>query len=143
MMAAKPTVMKLEGSLSKAKFDAFKTGFLYTFSNFGIATIIITEAILHVGEIHDLAHIRVNDIDCGYVWTAPYEVDISHAIKESENKIEIEVVNTWANALRGSDIGNPPFDGIWTNAKYRMKTTELLPAGLLGPVVIKINKDDN
>ena len=42
MMAAKPTVMKLEGSLSKAKFEAFKTGFLYTFSNFGIATIIIT-----------------------------------------------------------------------------------------------------
>ena len=116
---------------------------IYTTTCNIFATIIITEAILHVGEIHDLAHIRVNDIDCGYVWTAPYEVDISHAIKESENKIEIEVVNTWANALRGSDIGNPPFDGIWTNAKYRMKTTELLPAGLLGPVVIKINKDDN
>ena len=62
--------------------------------------------------------------------------------KEGENEIEIEVVNTWANALRGTDIGHPPYDGIWTNAKYRMKTPELLPAGLLGPVVIKIEKGE-
>ena len=115
---------------------------IYTTTCNIFATIIITKAILEVGEIHDLAHVRVNDIDCGYVWTPPYEVDISHAIKESENKIEIEVVNTWANALRGADTGHPPYDGIWTNAKYRMKTPELLPAGLLGPVVIKINKND-
>jgi hypothetical protein len=47
------------------------------------------------------------------------------------------VVNTWANALRGADEGRPPFDGIWTNAKYRMKSTQLLPAGLLGPINIK------
>ena len=46
------------------------------------------------------------------------------------------------NALRGTDIGHPPYDGIWTNAKYRMKTPELLPAGLLGPVVIKIEKGE-
>ena len=59
-----------------------------------------------------------------------------------KNIIEIEVVNTWANALRGADTGIPPYDGIWTNAKYRSKTPELLPAGLLGPVTIKIEKNN-
>lgn len=94
-------------------------------------------AILRLGKLHDLAHVRVNGLDCGIVWTAPYESEITQALKEGENKIEIEVVNTWANALRGSDLGCPPFDGIWTNGTYRMKTPELLPAGLLGPVEIR------
>ena len=39
-------------------------------------------------------------------------------------------------SLRGNDEGTPPFDHIWTNAKYRSKSGELLPAGLLGPVKI-------
>ena len=40
------------------------------------------------------------------------------------------------NALLGSDKGEAPFDGIWTNAKYRRKGEKLLPAGLLGPLTI-------
>ncbi|MBR5084939.1 MAG: discoidin domain-containing protein [Prevotella sp.] len=122
------------------KYYSGKTIYTTICNIFG--TLIITQALLDVGEIHDLAHVRVNGIDCGIAWTTPYQVDISHAIKEGENEIEIEVVNTWANALRGTDIGHPPYDGIWTNAKYRMKTPELLPAGLLGPVVIKIEKGE-
>jgi hypothetical protein len=31
----------------------------------------------------------------------------------------------------------PPFEGIWTNARYRTKGEELLPAGLFGPVQLK------
>ena len=30
--------------------------------------------------------------------------------------------------------GKAPFDGIWTNAKYRKAENTLLPAGLLGPL---------
>ena len=121
------------------KYYSGKT--IYTTTCFIHETIITTQAVLNVGEIHDLAHVRVNGIDCGIAWTAPFEVNISHAIKEGENKIEIECVNTWANALQGADTGHPPFEGIWTNAKYRIKTPKLQPAGLLGPVTIKINKD--
>ena len=75
----------------------------------------------------------VNGKDCGIAWTAPYEVDITEALKKGKNTIEIEVVNTWHNALRGLDNGKAPYDGIWTNAKYRTKGNELLPAGLLAP----------
>jgi hypothetical protein len=92
---------------------------------------------INLGTVCDVAHVWINGKDCGIVWTPPMEVDISDAVKKGKNNIRVEVVNTWANALRGADEGRPPFDGIWTNAKYRMKSTQLLPAGLLGPINIK------
>ena len=76
----------------------------------------------------------MNGVDCGTIWTAPYRADITGALKKGINELEIEVTNTWANALTGADEGKAPFDGIWTNAKYRRAEKTLLPAGLLGPL---------
>ena len=50
------------------------------------------------------------------------------------------MVNTWHNALRGADSGKAPYNGIWTNANYRAKGDQLLPAGLLAQPVITIAK---
>jgi hypothetical protein len=86
---------------------------------------------LQLPNVHDIAHVWVNGVDCGIAWTAPYAVDISGTLKKGKNTIEIEVVNTWHNALRGKDKGKAPYEGIWTNAKYRTKGDGLLPAGLL------------
>ena len=91
---------------------------------------------LVLGEIHDIAHVWVNGEDCGIAWTAPYQLTIGPALRRGKNIIEIEVVNTWANAIRGLDEGKAPYPGIWTNAKYRMKSPHLLPAGLIGPLQI-------
>ncbi|MCI6551164.1 MAG: DNA-binding protein [Prevotella sp.] len=90
-----------------------------------------------LGTVCDLAHVYVNGIDCGIAWTPPYAVDVTKALRRGKNTLRIVVTNTWANALLGADSGEPPFAGIWTNAKYRMKQKRLLPAGLLGPVLIK------
>jgi hypothetical protein len=98
----------------------------------------IRHAVLRLGEVRDVARVRVNGVECGIAWTAPYEVDITQALKTGDNIVEIEVVNTWANALLGLDNGTPPYKGIWTNATYRMKSKELLPAGLLSQPVIAI-----
>ena len=96
---------------------------------------------LSLGKVYDVAHVYVDGTDCGTVWTAPYCVDITKALKDkNEHQLRIVVVNTWANALRGADEGKAPFNGIWTNAKYRMSSKELLPAGLLGPVELKIDE---
>ncbi|MBO5824484.1 MAG: DNA-binding protein, partial [Prevotella sp.] len=92
---------------------------------------------LSLGEVNNLAQVWVNGKDCGIAWTAPYRVEVTDALKKGVNDIKIVVVNTWANALRGADNGKAPYDGIWTNAKYRMKGDALLPAGLMGPVEIK------
>ncbi|MBQ4387892.1 MAG: DNA-binding protein [Prevotella sp.] len=91
-------------------------------------------------SVKDIAHVWVNGKDCGIAWTAPYEVEITGALQKGRNVIEIEVVNTWHNALRGLDQGKAPYDGIWTNAKYRTKGDQLLPAGLLNQPQIMIEK---
>ena len=95
---------------------------------------------LELGELHDVALVRINGKVCGIVWTAPYEVEVTGVLEKGKNTIEIEVVNTWANALLGSDTGKAPFSGIWTNAKYRRADKELIPAGLVGPLKWKLVK---
>lgn len=91
---------------------------------------------LSLGRIANLATVRINGVDCGTAWTPPYELDITKALKKGLNKLEVEVTNTWANAIKGSDIGTPAFQGIWTDGKYRMKDNELMESGLMGPVLI-------
>ena len=88
-------------------------------------------------NVKDIAHVWINGKDCGIAWTAPYEVEITGVLQKGKNVIEIEVVNTWHNALRGLGQGKAPYEGIWTNAKYRTKGDTLLPAGLLAQPEIK------
>lgn len=95
------------------------------------------EAVLiDLGKVENIATVYVNGKKCGTTWRAPYTVDVTKALKKGQNTLKIVVVNTWANALQGNDEGKAPFDGIWTNGKYRRADKELLPAGLLGPIML-------
>ena len=90
-----------------------------------------------LGHIGDVARVMVNGRRYGYAWTSPYEVYVpKYALKKGKNTLQVVVANTWHNALQGADEGKAPFEGIWTNAKYRTKQKNLLPAGLLEPVKI-------
>ena len=101
----------------------------------------VEKVLLELGTLHDVAAVKVNGVDCGIAWTAPYELDITRAVRQGDNTLVIEVSNTWANALNGADQGKAPYKGIWTNAKYRMADKHLLPAGLLGPLkLVRTNK---
>ena len=93
--------------------------------------------VLELGEVHDVAAVRVNGKPCGTAWTAPYEVDVTDALQQGDNTIVIEVSNTWANALLGAESGHAPFRGIWTNASYRRREQTLLPAGLTGELRLR------
>lgn len=88
---------------------------------------------LQLGDIANVATVIVNGKSCGVAWTSPYEVDVTDALQKGTNTLQVDVTNTWANALRGADQGKAPFDGIWTNAKYRLPDDELIPAGWFGP----------
>lgn len=92
------------------------------------------QVLIDLGQVENIATVYVNGINCGTTWIAPHYVDISKALKKGKNELKIVVVNTWANALQGNDQGTPPFEGIWTNGKYRRASKELLPAGLLGTI---------
>lgn len=93
--------------------------------------------VLDLGTVRDVACVSLNGVRCGVAWIAPYEVDITEALQQGVNRLEIEVANTWANAILGADRGKAPFGGIWTNARYRRAEQTLLEAGLMGPISLK------
>ncbi len=89
-------------------------------------------------SIYNIATIKVNGIDCGTLWTPPYSLDISKAVKEGKNKIEIAVANTWHNRLIGDNLLPPAKRISWTTAPFRLKDKPLLPAGLVGDVKLVV-----
>ncbi len=92
---------------------------------------------LNIGEVNNIASVKVNGVDCGTIWTAPFRIDISKAIKTGDNTLEIQVTNTWANRLIG-DHALPEKERIThTIAPYRLEGKPLLKAGLMGSVRIE------
>jgi outer membrane receptor protein involved in Fe transport len=128
--------------------------------------------ILDLGAVSNLAAVKVNGVDLGVGWYAPFRFDATAALKPGANTLEIAVVNTWANRLIGDEqepediewgkecslsgrlAGRPlvaypdwfvkgqprPSQGrkTFANWNYYTKDSPLLPAGLLGPVVLRV-----
>jgi len=91
---------------------------------------------LDLGTVKNIASVRLNGKDLGIVWTAPWQVEITPAVQEKDNRLEIDVINLWPNRLTG-DAALPPEQRLThTNIEIK-KDAALLPSGLLGPVVIK------
>jgi hypothetical protein len=80
---------------------------------------------LDLGEVLHIARVRLNGKDLGVVWTAPWSVDVSAAVRPGENVLEIDVTNVWANRLIG-DAGLP-------QNQRRTKTNVALRAGKRPP----------
>jgi hypothetical protein len=90
---------------------------------------------LDLGIVKNIAEVTLNGKELGIVWTSPWRVEITEAVKETGNELEIEVINLWPNRLIG-DAALPPEKRL-TNTNIEFKAdTPLLPSGLLGPVVI-------
>ena len=110
---------------------------------------------IDLGEVNNMARVRVNGKDMGVVWSAPFRVKITNALVVGKNNIDIEVVNLWPNRLIGDE--QKPDDGIvngqwpewlqkglprtsgrftFTTFKHYNKDSKLLKSGLMGPVKI-------
>jgi hypothetical protein len=115
-----------------------------------------TELYLDLGEIKNMARIRLNGKNMGVVWTNPWRVNITNAVQQKGNHLEIEVANLWPNRLIGDE--QLPDDGIkdgkwpdwllegrprtsgrftFTTKKYYKKDSPLTESGLIGPVTIQ------
>lgn len=110
---------------------------------------------LDLGQVKNIAKVYLNGQDLGVIWTTPWEVEITKALKKGRNELKIEVTNLWANRLIGDEFKE--YDGIvngkwpewllkgekrpsdrftFTTFSHYTKDSPLLESGLLGPVQI-------
>ncbi len=96
---------------------------------------------LELGDVKDvgIARVILNDKDLGVVWLPPFRVDISHAVQDGENRLEVQVVNSWHNRVMGDDL--LPADQRVTQTNIQVEKQgnfrwKLEDSGLLGPVRI-------
>jgi hypothetical protein len=124
-------------------------------------------AVLDLGQVFDMAEVLVNGKTAGIVWMPPFQVEVGHLLVPGANTLEVRVANRWINRLigdeklppdtkhsgpevstitRGALLEFPPW---WEKPNARRDrvafatwrhydgSEELVPAGLLGPVILR------
>ena len=92
---------------------------------------------LNLGELKNVAEVRLNGKSLGVLWTKPFRVEITGALKSGNNELEIDIVNLWPNRLIG-DAGLPREKWFTTtNVRKFTRDSKLFPSGLLGPVALQ------
>jgi hypothetical protein len=89
---------------------------------------------LDLGDVKNLAEVRLNGKNLGILWALPFRLDVTDAIKPTGNSLEIEVVNFWPNRIIGDQSLPPEKRLTRTNIRKLTKNTPLMDSGLLGPV---------
>ena len=93
-----------------------------------------TRVMLDLGEVRDLATVKLNGREFTTLWLAPWRLDVTEALKAGMNELEIEIINPWNNRLAG-DAKLPEEKRHTTLALATVtEKTPLMPAGLIGPV---------
>lgn len=122
------------------------------------------ELLLDLGEVKNIAQVRLNGKDLGILWKPPFALPLTGVGKPGRNQLEIEITNLWPNRLIGDEQlpedcswkperfkgdgealnewprwmseNNPRMSGRIAFGTWRhwSKDDEPLPSGLLGPV---------
>ena len=89
---------------------------------------------LDLGDVRELAEVRLNGKPLGVVWSPPFRMDISPAVKPEGNDLEVEIVNFWPNRIIGDQSLPAEQRLTHTNIRKLTASTPLMDSGLLGPV---------
>ncbi len=113
---------------------------------------------LDLGKVAVMTEVKLNGKDLGIVWKAPYQIDVTQALRKGDNKLELRVVNLWINRQIGDEQlpddcernpngtlkswpqwlqeGKPSPTGRFTFSSWKLwgKNGRLAESGLLGPV---------
>ncbi|MGC5171920.1 glycosyl hydrolase [Microbacterium sp. DT81.1] len=91
--------------------------------------------LVQFGQVGDIARVLVNGTDCGIAWTAPFQVDVTAAIREGGNVLEVQVTTPWRNRLIG-EASAATGEIFAPMADVYEPAAAPLPAGLAGPVTL-------
>jgi hypothetical protein len=115
---------------------------------------------LGLGKVEVMAEVRLNGHELGTLWKAPYNVEITDAVKAGDNLLEVKVVNLWINRMIGDEQlpedgkrtgegnlsewpqwvldGKTSPTGRFTFSSWKLwrKDEPLRDSGLIGPVFI-------
>jgi len=91
---------------------------------------------LDLGSVKDLAEVIVNGKSLGIVWKTPFRVELTSALKQGENTLEIKVTNLWVNRLIGDRQPDVKEKVTYTTTSPYRVDSPLKPSGLIGPVRI-------
>jgi len=121
---------------------------------------------LDLGEVKNLAEVRINGIRLGLLWKPPFLIPVTQALRPGRNLLEVRVTNLWANRLIGDEqlpddcewiavpdrgmrlkqwpkwfVDNKPRPSkrvAFATWKYFDKTETAPRSGLIGPVTLRV-----
>ena len=122
------------------KFYSGKATYRKTFDLTGKSNGKQQKLFIDLGDVRNVAEVRLNGKELGILWCYPWRVEITDAVKQKNNMLEIDVINLWTNRVIG-DLNRPEekrFTQTHDRFRFDMITgeTPLLDSGLLGPVRI-------
>ena len=134
---AEPVVFETLQDWTTSKDDLIKyyAGTAYYSCKFKMAKVPEgKKVIINLGAFTAMAKVTFNNVYAGGLWTAPYTLDITSLVKEGENELKIEIVNTWMNRLIG-DLKLPAAQRL-TGCPINPYNADspLQSSGLFGPV---------
>ncbi len=99
--------------------------------------------LLDLGDVREVACVRVNGHDVATAWSVPFRVRLGDALKPGRNILELDVTNLAANRIRDMDLRKVEWRIMreinFVNIHYEAfdaSTWSLVPSGLLGPVTL-------
>jgi hypothetical protein len=93
---------------------------------------------LDLGRLWTIGEVTLNGTSLGVLWTAPFRVDVTGALRDGDNELAVEVINTWHNRLVGDArlpaTARQTRTNITLSQRKAWKDLEPIPSGLFGPV---------
>lgn len=99
---------------------------------------------LDLGRLWTIGEAWLNGKSLGVLWTPPFRADCTDALRDGENELTVEVINTWHNRLVGDARGPAAARVTRTNIAFSQekawKLLEPIASGLFGPVRLIASK---
>lgn len=91
--------------------------------------------VLDLGDVRDVAAIRVNGREAGIAWKPPFAIDVTDIVHDGRNRIEVDVANLWVNRLIADAQPGATRVTVTSGESYTADAP-VRPSGLLGPVTL-------